>query len=139
MKYSFCHETTLRVRYGETDQMGYCYYGCYAQYFEVGRVEAIRNLGMTYKELENIGIMLPVSEYNVKYLKPAFYDDELTIRTIISEINGARIHFDYLLFKADKTIVATASTTLVFVNRNTMRPISVPEVFASLISGYQND
>jgi acyl-CoA thioester hydrolase len=139
MKYSFCHETTLRVRYGETDQMGYCYYGCYAQYFEVGRVEAIRNLGMTYKELENMGIMLPVSEYNVKYLRPAFYDDELTVRTAISEINGARIHFDYSLLRADKTIIATASTTLVFVNRKTMRPISAPEVFTSLLGSYQND
>ena len=77
----FIHETKVRVRYGETDQMGYCYYGNYAQYFEVGRVEALRSLGCSYKALEDQGIMLPVSEYNVKYKRPAYYDDELTIQT----------------------------------------------------------
>lgn len=138
MKYIFSHDTSLRVRYGETDQMGYCYYGFYAQYFEVGRVETMRSLGMTYKKLEEEGVMLPVSEYQVKYKYPAFYDDLLTIRTRISEINGARIHFDYDLLNEAGRIIATASTTLVFVNKETMKPIQAPEDFISLISPYEH-
>lgn len=139
MKFSFCHETTIRVRYGETDQMGYCYYGCYAQYFEVGRVEAMRYLGMTYKELEQKGIMLPVSEYDVKYVAPAFYDDELIVRTNITEIAGARIYFNYSLMNSEKKTISTANTTLVFVNRNSMRPIPAPEVFVELLIPYRNE
>ena len=139
MKFSFCHETMLRVRYGETDQMGYCYYGCYAQYFEVGRVEAIRSLGITYKELEENGIMLPVSEYQVKYLSPAFYDDELIIRTSMSEINGTRIYFDSSLINLDGNIISTACTTLVFINRHTMRPIAAPKDFTTLLRPHQNE
>jgi len=79
----YTHESQIRVRYGETDQMGYCYYGNYAQYYEVGRVEALRDLGFAYKSLEEDGIMLPVLDFQIKYLKPAHYDDLLTIRTII--------------------------------------------------------
>lgn len=139
MKYAFSHDTTLRVRYGETDQMGYCYYGFYAQYFEVGRVETMRSLGMTYKKLEDEGVMLPVSEYHVKYKHPAYYDDELTIRTHITEINGARIVFSYELMNASGKLIATAETTLVFVNKDTMRPIPAPEHFISLISPYTNE
>ena len=75
MEYLFTQETKLRVRYGETDQMGYCYYGNYAQYFEVGRVEALRAVGMSYRDMEKDGIMLPVSEFTVKYISPALYDD----------------------------------------------------------------
>ena len=81
----FNHTIQLRVRYGETDQMGYCYYGNYAQYFEVGRVETLRSLGLSYKQLENEGFMLPVSEFSVKYKSPAFYDDLLSIETTITE------------------------------------------------------
>ncbi len=80
----FVHETKLRVRYGETDQMGVVYYGNYALYYEVGRVEALRSIGMTYKGLEESGVMMPVAEVTSKYIRPAKYDDELTIRTIIA-------------------------------------------------------
>ena len=95
MLFNFSTSTKIRVRYGETDQMGYCYYGNYAQYFEVGRVEALREVGLSYKEMETQGIMLPVSEYNVKYLSPAFYDDELIITTKIEELKGCRLFFQY--------------------------------------------
>ena len=88
-------ETTIRVRYSETDKMGYVYYGNYAQYFEVGRVEALRDLKTSYKEMEDTGVMLPVYEFNIKYLKPAFYDDLLVIKTTIREIPTAKIKFDY--------------------------------------------
>ena len=88
MKIDFNNSTTLRVRYSETDQMGYCYYGNYAQYFEVGRVEALRSIGMSYKSLEDRGIMLPVSDFQVTYKTPAKYDDQLTIQTKIIELKG---------------------------------------------------
>jgi acyl-CoA thioester hydrolase len=133
MKLKFQNEIKLRVRYGETDQMGYCYYGNYAQYFEVGRVEALRSLGISYKELENQGIMLPVSEYNVTYRNPAKYDDELRIITKIKELSGARLFFDYEILNMDNKLVANASTTLIFVKKSTMKPTSAPNNFLSLL------
>ena len=133
MKINFTHKTSLRVRYGETDQMGYCYYGNYAQYFEVGRVEALRSLGMSYKKLENQGVMLPVSEFSVKYKIPAKYDDELSITTKITELRGARLVFDYIIENEKDQLIATAQTTLVFVAKETMRPISPPGAFIDLL------
>ena len=88
-------ETRIRTRYSETDQMGYVYYGNYALYFEVARVEAMRDLGMSYRELEQRGIMLPVVSFNIEYLKPALYDENLNIITKIIELPSVRIKFDY--------------------------------------------
>src|SRR6185295_1633646 len=88
-------EIKIRVRYAETDQMGYVYYGNYAAYFEVARVETLRNLGFSYKKLEEEGIMLPVLSFSTRYNKPAFYDDELIIKVSIKELPMARIRFDY--------------------------------------------
>lgn len=139
MKLSFEHSTTLRVRYGETDQMGYCYYGNYAQYFEVGRVEALRAIGMSYKSLEERGIMLPVSEFSVKYKSPAKYDDALTITTKVSSIKGPRIVFDYTITNEQGTLISEATTTLVFVNKDTMRPTSAPEDFLDVVKPYEVD
>lgn len=136
MEYLFTQETKLRVRYGETDQMGYCYYGNYAQYFEVGRVEALRAVGMSYRDMENDGIMLPVSEFTVKYLSPALYDDELTITTRITAVNGARIEFEYEISNQQNKKVSTAKTTLVFVSNETMRPVQAPENFLKLLQAY---
>lgn len=138
MEVDFVQTTQLRVRYGETDQMGYCYYGNYAQYFEVGRVEAMREIGMSYRELEEKGIMLPVSEFQVKYILPAMYDDLLTIETKISSLKGARITFDYIITNEAGKTISTASTTLVFVSKATMRPISAPDHFTELILPYVN-
>ncbi len=137
MKINYSFSTKLRVRYGETDQMGYCYYGNYAQYFEVGRVETLRNCGMSYKNLEDHGIMLPVSEYSVKYLAPAFYDDELTIKTTITELSGARIYFNYEIFNSNDKLISTAQTILVFVNKADMRPIQAPDSFIQLLDKYK--
>ncbi len=137
MNYSFEEETKLRVRYAETDQMGYCYYGNYATYFEVGRVEALRKAGMSYRQMEENGIMLPVSEFQVKYLGPAKYDDELTITTKITEINGPRIYFEYIVINEAGKVISTATTTLVFVSRETMRPQNPPNYFLDLMSHYE--
>ncbi|NVK63929.1 MAG: acyl-CoA thioesterase [Flavobacteriales bacterium] len=139
MKINFRHKTELRVRYGETDQMGYCYYGNYAQYFEVGRVETLRSLGISYKELEDQGVMLPVSDFSVKYKYPAKYDDALTIETSITEVRGARLLFDYSVTNEAGQLVATAHTTLVFVAKETMRPITPPESFSLIIKPYEQN
>lgn len=128
-----CTETTLRVRYGETDQMGYCYYGNYAQYFEVGRVDALGAYGMSYKDLENRGYMLPVSTYSVKYIRPAFYDDLLTIKTTIVDLKGVRIFFEYEILNEEGQLLATAETTLVFVDSASRKPVSPPNDFIKLI------
>jgi acyl-CoA thioester hydrolase len=133
----FSHQTQLRVRYGETDQMGYCYYGNYAQYFEVGRVETMRSLGCSYRQLEEDGIMLPVADYHVKYFRPALYDDLLTIVTSISEIRGPRIVFKYQILKDQKVVLSTAETTLVFVKKETMRPTPPPTYFEQLLKKKQ--
>lgn len=122
----FSHEITLRVRYGETDRMGYAYYGTYAQYFELGRVEALRSLGFPYKRMEEDGVMLPVHDLQVKYHKPAFYDDELTIRTAIPAPPSVRIAFTYEVRNAAGVLLTEAATTLVFIDRATGRPMRAP-------------
>lgn len=118
--------------------MGYCYYGNYAQYFEVGRVEALRSLGISYKELEDKGVMLPVSHYSVNYKSPALYDEELEIITIISEVRGPRITFDYTILNSEGKTVADATTTLVFVLKETMRPTAPPDFFMELIRKFED-
>jgi acyl-CoA thioester hydrolase len=117
--------------------MGYCYYGNYAQYFEVGRVEALREIGMSYKSLEDRGIMLPVADFHVSYKVPAKYDDQLTIRTEITEIRGARLIFNYCITNILGETVANASTILVFVSKKNMRPIAPPQDFIDLMTPHQ--
>jgi len=124
--YSF--ETKLRVRYGETDQMGFAYYGVYAQYYEVGRVELLRSLGISYKEIEAMGFTLPVVNLNIKYKKPAFYDDELTVKTFIKSIPSAKIIFDYEIFDDSGDLLNTGEVVLVFVNKDTGKPCFAPKI-----------
>lgn len=134
---SFKHETQVRVRYGETDQMGYCYYGNYAMYFEVGRVEAMRSLGMSYRSLEESGVMLPVSHFEVDYFKAALYDDLLTVVTAIAQLKGPRLFFDYAIMNEVGELLCKGKTTLVFVSKDKMRPIAPPEDFVQLMLKYQ--
>ena len=122
----FTSETKIRVRYGETDQMGFAYYGNYAQYYEVGRVEALRGIGISYRELEDEGVQLPVYTFSIKYLKPALYDDEITIKTTISEMPKARIRFDYECYNHKGELLNTGETTLVFIDRASKRPCGPP-------------
>lgn len=132
----FTHETRLRVRYAETDRMGYVYYGTYAQYFEVGRVEALRSLGLSYRRMEEDGVMLPVHDLQVKYHKPAFYDDLLTVRTSIIELPSVRIRFAYEVFNEARDLLTEASTTLVFIDRATNRPRRAPEQLLALLAAH---
>lgn len=120
------HITEIRVRYGETDRMGFCYYGNYAQFLEVARVELLRSKGVSYKELEDAGILLPVRNFSIKYIAPAKYDDVLFIETEIVKINGSRIEFIYEMRNQKNLLIATANTELVFVNSDTMKPAQVP-------------
>ncbi|MCF8284717.1 MAG: acyl-CoA thioesterase [Sphingobacteriales bacterium] len=125
----FESETKLRVRYGETDQMGYVYYGNYAEFYEVARVEMLRKLGLTYKWMEGSGIMMPVLELKCKYIKPAYYDDEITIKVIVKELPKTRIIFNYELYNEQGELINLGETTLVFVNIETKRPTVGPEEF----------
>lgn len=125
--------TSIRVRYGETDPMKYVYYGNYAEYFEVARVELFRSLGMSYDEIEKRGIFLPVSEYKIKYLKPALYDQILEIRTYVRKIPGIRIEFDYEIYNEENVKITEASTTLFFLNSETNKIVKCPDYLMALI------
>mgnify|MGYP003449703786 FL=1 len=120
-------QISLRVRYAETDQMGVVYHGNYAQYFEMGRVEWLRNQGVSYKELEQSGVMLPVVSLSMNYKKPAYYDDELTVVTKLKFLGGVKIEFDYEILNQHGELLTTANSVLVFVDMNSKRPISVPK------------
>ncbi|MBI4931897.1 MAG: acyl-CoA thioesterase [Bacteroidetes bacterium] len=132
----FTSEVKLRVRYGETDRMGYAYYGNYAEYFEVARVETLRELGMNYKDMEDNGIMLPVYTFSVKYFKPAFYDDLLTIKCSIKEMPKARITFFYETFNEKNELLNTGEVTLVFIDREKNKPMGAPAEFIEKIKKY---
>jgi acyl-CoA thioester hydrolase len=122
-------ETTLRVRYGETDQMGFVYYGVYAQYYEVGRVEAMRSLGFSYREMEESGVLMPVINLTVNYKKPAKYDDEVRIVTTVKEMPGVRITFDYECFNQKNELLNTGAVTLVFIDKQKNKPMQPPAWF----------
>jgi acyl-CoA thioester hydrolase len=123
----FVHKSKIRIRYAETDQMGYVYYGNYAIFYEVARVEALRSLNFSYNELEKSGIMLPVLELQIKYIKPAFYDDEIEIETTLSEMPKARIKFEYKTYNQIGDLLNFGNTTLVFVDIKTKKPTQAPK------------
>jgi acyl-CoA thioester hydrolase len=120
-------ETTIRVRYGETDQMGYVYYGFYAMYYEVARVESLRKLGISYKEIEAMGIIMPVIENTSKYIAPARYDEQLTVVATIREKPSVKIKFEYEIYNEQKALIHTGQTVLVFINKETNRPCRPPQ------------
>jgi acyl-CoA thioester hydrolase len=124
------HEFNVRVRYSETDQMGVVYHGNYAQYFEMGRVQWLRNLGISYKWMEENGIMLPVVSLNINYKKPARYDDLLTVKTIFKSQTSVKIEFDYEIYNENKELLTIASSILVFVDMKTSRP-TLPPVYVN--------
>ena len=110
----YTHQTKIRVRYSETDQMGYVYNGNYAAYYEIGRTEMLRSLDMTYSQMEAEGVMLPLLELKCKFIKPALYDQELTIKTIVKDLPGVRMIFDYELYNEAGELINIGGTTLVF-------------------------
>ncbi|MHA6698060.1 acyl-CoA thioesterase [Chryseobacterium sp. A301] len=122
-----------RVRYGETDPMKYVYYGNYAQYLEAARVEQLRSIGISYDELENQGIWLPVSEYKMKYLKAALYDQVLDIHTYLKKKPGVRMHFEYEIYNEQKELISLAEVTLYFFDAKTKKITRCPEFLSELI------
>ena len=132
----YSHKINIRVRYGETDKMGFVYYGIYAQYYEVGRVELLRSLGISYKSLEDSGFELPVVSFKINYKRPAFYDDEIIIKTSISEIPSSKIIFDYECFNIDGSLLNNGQVVLVFVNSDTKKPCKPPQAIIDNLKNF---
>jgi acyl-CoA thioester hydrolase len=128
--------TQVRVRYAETDQMSFVYYGNYPQYYEVGRAEAIRELGFTYKELENLGVMMPVVEMNIRYFRPALYDDLLTIKSTLHELPKSKVQFNHEIFNEKNELLNQGTVTLVFVDAKTMKRVDMPKVLHEKLSKF---
>ncbi len=128
--------TTLRVRYSETDQMQYVYHGNYAAYYEVGRVEAMRQLGLSYKALEDSGVMMPVLEIHSYYHLPAKYDELLTIKITIPVLPLVKIKFQYEIYAEDGRKLHTGETTLAFINRATGKPTKAPAAMTDLLAPF---
>ena len=127
------YQFQVRVRYAETDQMGVVYHGNYAQYFEMGRVEWLRNMGVSYKWMEENGVMLPVVSLSMNFKKPARYDDLLTVKTILKSQTSVKIEFDYEIYNENGELLTTGYSMLVFVDRNTGRPILPPDYVSEKI------
>ncbi len=131
------HSTRVRIRYAETDQMDIVYYGNYAQYFEVGRAESIRELGFTYKNMEEMGIRMPVVEMEAKFLRPAHYDDLITIKTILKELPvGHSISYYHEVYNENNKLLTTGKVTLFFINSHTGKRTVLPDAFLEKLSPY---
>jgi len=130
----YSSETKIRVRYAETDKMGFVYYGNYAAYYEVGRGELMRVLGMTYRDTEERGCLMPLLEMSVRYHRPARYDDLLRVVTTVSKMPETRMHFTYEIYN-DETgmLINKGETTLTFINAVTYKPMRAPDWFLELI------
>ena len=129
--------TQVRVRYAEADPMNVVYYGNYAQYFEVGRVESLRNLGLSYKDIEDMGIMLPVVELNIKYLRPAKYDDLLTIKSQIKELpTEHKIIFDQEIYNEEGKLLTIGKVKLYFMDSKLGKRASMPASMLEKLSTY---
>ena len=130
------HEVQIRVRYADTDQMGYVYYGNYAAYYEVARVESFRSLGYAYKNLEEAGVMMPVLELKTKYKLPAKYDDLLTVKVTIPEMPQVKILYQYEIYNESGDHLNSGETTLAFIQMANGRPTRIPEVMKNLLRPY---
>lgn len=128
------HQIQVRVRYSETDQMSVVYHGNYVPYFEMGRVEWLRNKGISYKSLEENGIALPIVSMTINYKKPARYDDLLTVITKFKSQSSVKVEFDCEIWSEEKELLTTAHFILVFVNIKTARPIAPPEYILEIMN-----
>ena len=129
----YSHEIEIRVRYGEVDMMGYLYYGYYSFYYEQARVETMRSLGIPYKKMEELGFLLPVRDLHIKFIKPAYYDDVVRIKTMIKKMPSVRHDFEYEMFNAQGEMINQADTTLVYIDATTRKPVQCPEFVKNLL------
>jgi acyl-CoA thioester hydrolase len=133
----FTYETKVKVRYAETDQMGIVHHGNYALYYEIARTECFEACsGISYEEMEKNGVMLPILDMTSKFLKPALYNQTLTVKTIVKDIPTVRLKLDYEVYNEDNVLINIASTTLVFVDKETRRPCHPPEIFMKNVRQY---
>jgi acyl-CoA thioester hydrolase len=128
-----CHEVQIRVRYADTDRMGYSYYGNYPTYFEVARTEFLREMGFSYKQLEDDGYLLPIRKMSIEYLKPALYDELLTVRTYYQKVHSIKVEFRHEVYNEKGELINMADIFLVFVSAKTRRPVQAPAYYLDLI------
>ena len=133
----FTSETQIRIHYALTDQMGFVYHGHYAQFYEIGRAESIRQLGYTYKEIEAMNIIMPVIDIHSKFLRPAKYDDLITVKTTLKELPlHHKIVFHAEIYNEQKELLNIGEVTLYFMNATTMQRCAMPDVFKEKFSKY---
>ncbi len=132
----YTNETQIRVRYCETDRMGYLHHGHYIDYFEAGRTELLRSLGLTYREMEDNGIILPVINIDVHYMSPAHYDELLTVKTTLKEKPLVKLILGYEIYNDQGTLLCTGNSTLVFTNASTRKPCRTPDYFLEKINQF---
>ena len=129
--------TQIRVRYAETDQMDVVYHGNYAQYFEVARAEAIRKLGFTYKNMETLGTYMPITELHCRYLRPAHYDDLLSVKVILRSLpKGHRIEFDHEVYNEAGDLLTTGKVVLYFIHAATKQKTTMPHELMEKLSPF---
>ncbi|MFO7370990.1 MAG: thioesterase family protein [Bacteroidales bacterium] len=132
----YSSETKIRVRYGETDRMGYMYYGHYPEYFEVSRTDMIRSLGLSYRDIEDMGIIMPVRSLHIDYKNPARYDELLVVKSILNKFPEIKLDIDYEIYNEQNQLVCTGNTVLAFVDAKTRRPKRAPEFFLEKVRKY---
>lgn len=120
-------EIKIRVRFNETDAMKYLYHGNYASYYHLSRTELLRRLGLCDKSMEAKGIILPVIDLQCKYLKPAFYDDELMVRTQLSELSACKLCFEHEVYNEDNELINSGFTAVAYVNSESRKPVRIPK------------
>ena len=131
-------ENKIQIRYDEVDKMGYVYHGNYAKFYHISRTELMRKIGFSDKELEAKNILLPVIEMNIKYLKPVFYDDVITIKTSLQNIPTSRMRFKHEVFNTHNEVINQAESTVVFVDMHTRKPMKAPEFIVDKIASHIN-
>ncbi|MCX7611363.1 MAG: acyl-CoA thioesterase [Ignavibacterium sp.] len=134
-------KSTVRVRYADTDQMKFVYNGKYFEYFEIGRTEMMREIGLPYKVIEGNGILMPVIETKITYLSPAYYDELLEIYTLVPEFPKVKVHIDHLIRSLDRNVdVVEGYVELAFLNSKTLKPTRAPKIFLDAIEKfYKNE
>jgi acyl-CoA thioester hydrolase len=132
----YIYSEKIRVRYAETDQMGYLWHGNYALYYEQARTEMIRNLGLSYAELEHLGVMMPVRELQCRYLQPARYDDVLTVTCIVQHMPTAKLFIEYRIYNEANVLLNEGSTLIVFMDAASRRPVRPPHIFMERIKEF---